>query len=87
MIKVLNYKNKNNISKLIQFLEIRRNEKKQDNKIVNRILKAIKKDKVKALLKYEKKFSKNIEIRLSKNRINNSIKKLDPKIKKAIDYA
>ena len=87
MIKVLNYKNKNNIRKLIQFLEIRRNEKKQDNKIVNRILKAIKKDKVKALLKYEKKFSKNIEIRLSKNRINNSIKKLDPKIKKAIDYA
>ena len=33
------------------------------------------------------KFSKNKEINISKNKINKSIKSLDPKVKKAIDYA
>ena len=42
---------------------------------------------MKALIKYEKKFSKNTKIKPSQKKINQSIKNLDPKIKKAIDFA
>ncbi len=87
MIKVLNCNSKNYINKLIKFLNLRRIDKNIDTKIVSKILKDIKKNKFKAVLKYEKRFSKNLEIRLSKNKINKSIKKLDPNVKKAIDYA
>ncbi len=87
MIKILNCSNKNNINKLKNFLDTRRVEKNNNLKIVYKILKDIKKNKFKALLNYEKKFSKNKEIKLSNDRINKSIKKLDPKVKKAIDYA
>ena len=87
MIKVINCNNKNYISKLIKFLNLRRNEKNLDTKIVSKILKDVKKNKFKAVLKYEKKFSKNSKIKLSKKQINKSIKKLDLNIKKAIDYA
>ena len=87
MIKVINCNNKNYINKLIKFLNLRRNEKNLDTKIVSKILKDVKKNKFKAVLKYEKKFSKNSKIKLSKKQINKSIKKLDLNIKKAIDYA
>ena len=87
MIKILNCNNKNCINKLIKFLDRRRVEKNNDTKVVSKILKDVKKNKFKALLKYEKRFSKNKEIKLSKYNINKSIKKLDPKVKKAIDYA
>ena len=87
MIKVLNCNSKNYINKLIKFLNVRRVDKNVDTKIVSKIIKDIKKNKFKALLKYEKRFSKNLEIRLSKNKINKSIKKLNPNVKKAIDYA
>ena len=87
MIKILNCNNKNYINKLIKFLDRRRVEKNNDTKVVSKILKDVKKNKFKALLKYEKRFSKNKEIKLSKYNINKSIKKLDPKVKKAIDYA
>jgi len=87
MIKVINCNNKSYISKLIKFLNLRRNEKNLDTKIVSKILKDIKKNKFKAVLKYEKKFSKNSKIKLSKKQITKSIKKLDLNVKKAIDYA
>ena len=87
MIKVINCNNKNYISKLIKFLNSRRNEKNLDTKIVSKILKDVKKNKFKAVLKYEKKFSKNSETKLSKSKINKSIKKLNLNVKKAIDYA
>ena len=87
MIKVLNCNSKNYINKLIKFLNLRRIDKNVDTKIVSKILKDIKKNKFKAVLKYEKRFSKNLEIKLSKNKIDKSIKKLDPNVKKAIDYA
>ena len=85
MIKIINCKN--NINKLTNFLESRRTEKNNNLEIVNKIIKDIKKNKLKALLNYEKKFSKNKEIKLSADRVNKSISKLDPKVKKAIDYA
>ncbi len=87
MIKVLNCNSKNYINKLVKFLNLRRVDKNVDTKIVSKILKDIKKNKFKAVLKYEKKFSKNLEIKLSKNKISKSIKKLNPNVKKAIDYA
>ena len=87
MIKVLNCNNKNYINKLINFLNLRRVNKKVDTKIVSKIIKDVEKNKFKAVLKYEKRFSKNFQIKLSKNKINKSLKKLDLKVKKAIDYA
>ena len=39
------------------------------------------------MLKYERKFSQNNKIKPSKEEINKSIKSLNPKIKKAIDFA
>ena len=87
MIKILNCNNKNYINKLIKFLDRRRVEKNNDTKVVSKIIKDVKKNKFKALLKYEKRFSNNRNIKLSKYNINKSIKKLDLKVKKAIDYA
>ena len=87
MMKVLNCNSKNYINKLVKFLNFRRVDKNVDTKIVSKILKDIKKNKFKAVLKYEKRFSKNSQIKLSKKQINKSIKKLDLNVKKAIDYS
>ena len=86
-MKIINCSNKNYLKKLVSFLDVRRAEKNQNLKVIDKILKDVKKNKSKALLKYEMKFSKNKEINISKNKINKSIKSLDPKVKKAIDYA
>ena len=87
MIKEINCKNSNFKKKLKNFLEKRRSGKTINTSIVLKIIKDIKKNKLKALIKYEKKFSKNTKIKPSKKEINQSIKNLDPKIKKAIDFA
>ena len=87
MIKVINCKNKNYLEKLRLFLEKRKYSESKNIKIVTRIIEDVKKNKIKALLKYEKKFSQNKEIRLKNDKINKSIKNLNPKVKKAIDYA
>ena len=55
--------------------------------VVSKILKDIRKNKNKALIKYEKKFSKNSRIKPSSREINKAITSLNPKVKKAIDYA
>ena len=86
-MKIINCNNKNYLNKLTNVLDLRKAEKKNNLKIIDNILKDIKKNKSKALLKYERKFSKNNQIKLSKIKINKSIKSLDPKVKKAIDYA
>ena len=87
MIKVINCNNKNYKKNLISFLNKRRSGKSVDTSIVPKILKDIKKNKQKALIKYEKKFSKNKKIKPSKKEINQSIKNLDENIKKAINFA
>ena len=87
MIKIINYNSKSSSKLLEQFLNKRRLGKKKDTSIVEKIIKDIKKNKNKAVLKYEKRFSKNSKITTSKNEINESIKLLDPKVKKAIDFA
>ena len=87
MIKQINCNKKNYLDNLTKFLDVRRSSKKPENKIIYKILSDIKKNKNKALIKYEKKFSKNSQIKPSIKEINNAIKFLDPKIKKAIDFA
>jgi len=87
MIKLINSNNKNYINKLRKFLEKRRKLDSTNSKIVFNIIKDIKNNKYEALLKYEKKFSKNSKIIPTKEEINKSIKSLDPRVKKAIDFA
>ena len=59
----------------------------KEEKLVKSILSDIKKNGSKAVLKYEKKYSKNSQIKPSIKKINLSIKSLDRKVKDAIDYA
>tara|TARA_B100000123_G_scaffold238811_1_gene191172 strand:- start:239 stop:886 length:648 start_codon:yes stop_codon:yes gene_type:complete len=87
MIKIINYKNQKDNIKLTNFLNKRRSGKNTNTKIVEKILNDIKKNKIKAVYKYEKKFSNNKNIYPSKSQISNSIKSLDNKVKKAIDLA
>ena len=87
MIKVLDCKNKNYISNLYTILEKRRSGRKFNTNIVSKIIKDVKKNKLKSLLKYEKRFSKNNEIKLSNQKISKAIKSLDQKTKEAIDFA
>ena len=87
MIKILSCKNKNYLTKLKDFLDKRRSKKSIDTSIVLKILADIKKNKLKAVIKYEKKFSNNNKIKPTLKEINKSIKNLDPKIKKSIDFA
>jgi len=87
MIRIYNCNSKNYLKKILNFLNIRRSGKNINTKIVLQIVKDIKKNKNKALLKYEKIFSKNNNIKPGLVEINKSINSLDPKIKKAIDFA
>ncbi len=87
MIKIINCNKKNYLNNLTKFLDLRRSGKRIENKIISKILKDIKNNKNKSLLKYEKKFSKNSQIKPSIKQINKEIKSLDPKIKRAIDFA
>ncbi len=87
MIKVINCNKKNYLNNLTKFLDLRRSKKRIENKTISNILKDIKKNKNKSLLKYEKKFSKNSQTKPSIKQINKAIKSLDPTIKRAIDFA
>ena len=87
MINVLDCKKSNYLSRLKSILEKRRSGNKINSDITIKIVKDVKKNKQKALLKYEKKFSKNKKVKISKNELSNSIKQLDSKVKNAIDFA
>ena len=73
MIKVISCKKKNYKRELLSFLDKRRSGKEVDTSIVPKIIKDIRKNGKKALLKYEKKFSKNSEIVPSKDKVNKAI--------------
>ena len=87
MIKIIKYSFGSGSKKLISFLDQRRNSSSTDVNLVNKIINDVKKNKFKALKKYESKYSNNNEIILSKKKIGNLIKHLDKDVKKAIDYA
>ena len=74
MIKIINCNNKNYKKKLISLLEKRRSGKENVSKIVSKILKDIKKNGNKALLKYERRLSKNSNVISTNNVINKAIR-------------
>ena len=80
--------NKKNFDKTLDKFLFQRNKKVRSNSIsVTNIIKDVKKNGEKALIKYEKKFNKNNIIFPSSKQISKSIKFLDNKVKKAIDLA
>ena len=87
LMKILNSKNKN-FDKILDNLLLKRKNKIQSNLLsVSKIVKDVKKNGDKALLKYEKRFNKNKIIIPSPKKISKIISSLDKKVKKAIDLA
>ena len=87
MIKILDGKIKNFDATLDKLLSKRKNKVQLNSVSVTKIIKDIKKNGDKAVLKYEKRFNKNNIIIPSSKQIAKSIKSLDKKVKKAIDLA
>ena len=86
-MKILNSKSKN-FDKLLDNLLLQRKKKIQSDSVsVTNIIKDVKKNGDKALLKYEKRFNQNNTIIPSSKQIKKSINSLDKKVKKAIDTA
>ena len=87
MIKTLDSKKKNFDKLLDKLLFNRKNKIKLNSVIVLKIIKDVKRDGDKSLLKYERKFSKNNSIVVKKKNIEKNIKTLNSKVKKSIDLA
>jgi len=91
MLKFLNYNQKNSLKNLEKVLFKRKFSQKNEILIVKKIISNVKKNGDRAVIKYEKKFSKikikNTKIIFSKKEINKIIKKTDKKIKKSINLA
>ena len=86
-MKIINSKSKN-FDKLLENLLLQRKKKIQSDSVsVTNIIKDVKKNGDKALLKYEKRFNQNNIIIPSSKQIKKSINSLDKKVKKAIDTA
>jgi histidinol dehydrogenase len=86
-MKTLN-SNSKNFDKLLENLLLQRKKKIQSDSVsVTNIIKDVKKNGDKALLKYEKRFNQNNIIIPSSKQIKKSINSLDKKVKKAIDTA
>ena len=91
MLKYIKYNQKNSYRILSAFLEKRKSIQKSQTLAVNRIIQNVKKNGDKAVLNYEKKFSKiktkSNKIFFSSKEVNKLSKKIDKKLKKAIDLA
>ncbi len=87
MIKILSSKKKGFDKNLTRLLELRRKKVQSNSVSVTNIIKEVKKNGDKALLKYEKKFNRNKIIVPSSKQISIAISSLDKKVKKAIDLA
>ncbi|MDA9644707.1 histidinol dehydrogenase [Candidatus Pelagibacter sp.] len=80
--------NNRNFDKALDNLLLQRKRKVQSNSVsVSSIIKDVKKNGDKAVLKYEKKFNQNKIIVPTSNQISKSIKSLDKNVKDAIDLA
>ena len=87
MIRILDSEKKNFHFSLENIIERRKKKASHNLKIVRKIVNDIKKNKDKALIKYEKKFNKNNSIFPKQKKIKEAIRKLDVKVKRAIDIA
>ena len=91
MIKFLDYNKKNFLKRLENILNIRKFKQQNKSAIVKKILLNVKKKGDKAVLEYEKKFSKikinNKKLKFSKKEIDIISNSIDKKLKKSIDIA
>ena len=91
MLRNLKYNQKNSLEILTTFLEKRKSIQKKQKSAVNRIIQNVRKNGDKAVLSYEKKFSKiktkSNKIFFSSKEVNMLSKKIDKKLKRAIDLA
>jgi histidinol dehydrogenase len=87
MMKILNSNSRNFDTNLNRLLSKRRKKVQTNSISVSSIIKDVKKNGDKALLKYEKKFNKNNVIVPNSKQISKSIKFLNREVKKAIDLA
>ena len=91
MLKILKFNNKASLKILKVFLEKRKSIQKNQTSVVSQIIKNVKKYGDKAVINYEKKFSKiktkSNNLMFSRNEINKISKKIDQKTKKSIDLA
>ena len=92
MIKILNTKSRNFQNEFDYYLNLRREYSESKVKVVKRIIRDVRKDKDKSLIKYEKKFNslKNLnrnKLFFSNSEIKKNINSLDIKVKNSIDLA
>ena len=91
MLKELKFDNKRSLKTLKIFLDKRKSIQKNQTGIVSKIIHNVKKQGDKAVINYEKKFSriktKSNKLVFSNKEINKIIKKTDSKTKKSIDLA
>ena len=86
-MRILNSNTKTFDKTLDDLLQDRKRKIQSNSISVTNIIKDVKKNKDKAVLKYERKFNKNKIIIPNQKQISDSIRSLDTKIKKAIDLA
>ncbi len=91
MLKILKLNNKRSLKILKIFLDKRKSIQKDQTSIVSKIIKNVKKNGDKAVLNYEKKFSKiktkSNKLQLSDKEINKISNKTESKIKRSINLA
>ena len=84
-MKILDSSKKNFYNELNKILDKRKAVDRSTLKSVEKIINDVRKNKDKALIKYEKRFNANSRIIPNNKDISRAIKLIDPKIKKAID--
>ena len=91
MLKYFNANQINFLNKLEKVLEKRKIKQRNQSDVVKKILASVKRNGDKAVIKYEKKFSKiksnSTKIKFSKKEINSIVKNIDLELKKSIDIA
>ena len=86
-MKILNSRNKN-FDKYLDLLLLKRKNRIKSNTVsVVKIIRDVKKNGDKAVIKYEKRFNKNNIISPNSKQISKTISTLDKKVKTAIDLA
>ena len=68
MIKIIKYNNNSGLKNLVNVLNQRRKLDNSNIDLVKRIINDVKKNKLKALKKYEKRYSKNNQIKIPKKK-------------------
>ena len=84
-MKILDSNKKDFYNKLDKILNRRKVVDRSTLRIIEKIINDVRKNKDKALIRYEKRFNANSRIVPNNKDVSRAIKSIDPKIKKAID--